>query len=127
LRLFWWDWRETLSIVIVSIEKTRVEFERAQRVEKRFHHDFDGAKDALGYFHPADVVDPLSSILERANVTIATFQKHINEFCEKERGPILERAGVPRAYKYRFLDPLLPPYIFMKSVSNGAQYIRVAR
>jgi hypothetical protein len=77
------------------------------------------AKDALGYFHLADIVEPLSSILGRRNVTIATFQKHINEFCEKERGPILERAGVPRAYKYRFHDPLLPPYIFMKSVSDG--------
>jgi Cdc6-like AAA superfamily ATPase len=77
------------------------------------------AKDALGFFHPADVVIPLNSILERSNVTIATFQKHINEFCEQERGPILERAGVPRAYKYRFYDPLLPPYIFMKAVAEG--------
>jgi hypothetical protein len=78
------------------------------------------AKDALGYFHPTDAVAPLSLILKRENVIIATFQKHMNEFCEKERGPVLERSGVPRAYKYRFHDPLLPPYIFMTAVANGS-------
>jgi hypothetical protein len=77
------------------------------------------AKDALGYFHPADVVAPLSAILGRSNVSIATFQKHINEFCEAERGPVLERSGLARAYKYRFPDPLLPPFIFMKAVAEG--------
>jgi GTPase SAR1 family protein len=78
------------------------------------------AKDALGYFHPADAVAPLSSILKRENVIIATFQKHMNEFCEKERGPVLERSGVPRAYKYRFHDPMMPPYIFMTAIANGS-------
>jgi hypothetical protein len=77
------------------------------------------AKDALGYFHPADIVQPISAILGRENVTIATFQKHINEFCEAERGRVLERHGSPRAYKYRFHDPLLPPYIFMTALANG--------
>ena len=77
------------------------------------------AQDALGYFHPVDVVQPLSFILGRDNVSIATFQKHINEFCESDRGSILERSGNARAYKYRFYDPLLPPYIFMTSVADG--------
>jgi hypothetical protein len=77
------------------------------------------AKDALGYFHPTDVIRPLAEILGRSNVTISTFQKHINEFCEASRGPVLEREGVPRAYKYRFHDPLLPPYVFMTAVADG--------
>lgn len=77
------------------------------------------AKDALGYFHPSDVLGPLANILDRPNTSIATFQKHINEFCESARGPVLERNGVPRAYKYRFHDPLLPPYIFMTAVARG--------
>jgi len=76
-------------------------------------------KDALGYFHPSDVLDPLGVVLDRENVTIATFQKHITDFCESSRGPILERSGVSRAYKYRFLDPLLPPFIFMTAMSAG--------
>jgi len=76
------------------------------------------AKDALGYFHPSDIVRPLSTILSRNNVVIATFQKHINEFCEEPRGKVLERHGAPRSYKYRFRDPLLPPYIFMTALSK---------
>ena len=77
------------------------------------------AKDALGFFRPADVVHPLSAILNRKGVKIATFQKHINELCEETRGPILERAGVPRAYRYRFRDPLMPPYVFMTAMATG--------
>lgn len=77
------------------------------------------AKDALGYFYPADVVKPLCEVLQRNNVTIATFQKHLNEFRQADRGPILERAGNPRSYRYRFRDPLLPPFIFMTAVSDG--------
>lgn len=76
------------------------------------------ARDALGYFYPGDVVEPASIILKRDTVTIATFQKHINEFCEEDRGPILEREGSPRTYKYRFRDPLLPPYIFITAIAN---------
>jgi hypothetical protein len=77
------------------------------------------ARDALGYFHLSDVVVPLSAILQRPNVSIATFQKHTNEFCESERGLVLERAGSPRAYRYRFRDPLLLPFIFMNAASAG--------
>ena len=77
------------------------------------------ARDAIGYFHPSDVVGPLSEILDRPNVTIATFQKHINEFCEEDRGLVLERDGSPRAYKYRFRDPLLLPFIFMNALNEG--------
>jgi hypothetical protein len=32
---------------------------------------------------------------------------------------VLERHGVSRAYKYRFVDPLLPPYIFMTAMAKG--------
>lgn len=77
------------------------------------------AKDALGFFHPSDVVSPLGFTLGRENLQIATFQKHINELCKSERGSVLERNGYPRAYKYRFHDPLMTPYIFMTSVANG--------
>jgi len=77
------------------------------------------AKDDLGYFHSSDLIAPMSQILDRAAVPIAAFQRHIHEFCEKSRAEILEKAGVPRAYKYRFRDPLLPSYVFMKAIAEG--------
>ena len=77
------------------------------------------AKDALGYFHPSDIIEPLKEILQRENVVVATFQRHMNEFCLDSRGPVMERHGAARAYRYRFHDPLLPPYIFMTSLNEG--------
>jgi hypothetical protein len=77
----------------------------------RFH-------DALDYFNPAAVVEPLAKILGRP-VEIATFSSHLSEFCEVKRGSVLERDGQERAYRFRFSDPLLVPFTFMGSVATG--------
>jgi Cdc6-like AAA superfamily ATPase len=75
--------------------------------------------DSWGYFAPSDVVDHLNTILEREDVQIATFTNHLGEFCQPKRGEVLEREGQPRAYRFRFRDPLLVPYIFMDAVATG--------
>lgn len=72
-----------------------------------------------GEFYPSDVVEPLSVILNRDNVTIATCQGHLAEFCEDKRGPILIKEGSPRSYRYRFLEPLLPPFIYMTALRDA--------
>ena len=75
-------------------------------------------QDPLGYFTPASVVSPLSTILDRY-VEIATFNSHLNAFCQSERGNVLERDGMPRAYRFRFHDPMVVPFVFMDAVSIG--------
>jgi Cdc6-like AAA superfamily ATPase len=75
-------------------------------------------RDPLGYFNPAAITEPLSVILGR-HVEIATFSNHLSEFCEPKRGEVLEKAGQARAYRFRFRDPLLVPYIFMEAVGSG--------
>jgi len=72
--------------------------------------------ESMGYFQPASVVGPLERILGRA-VQIATFNGHLAEFMSEKRGRILERAGSPRAYRYRFRDPLLPPHVIMRGIA----------
>jgi Cdc6-like AAA superfamily ATPase len=74
--------------------------------------------DALGYFNPASVVDPLTRILSR-QVEIATFNSHLSEFCQSKRGPVLERIGQSRAYRYRFVDPMVVPFVFMNAVEKN--------
>ncbi|HXM95752.1 MAG TPA: AAA family ATPase [Candidatus Dormibacteraeota bacterium] len=74
--------------------------------------------DALGYFTPGAVVDPLSNVLGRS-AEISTFSNHLSEFCKADRGGVLERTGQARAYRFRFSDPLLVPFIFMDAVNTG--------
>lgn len=74
--------------------------------------------DALGYFNPGAIAEPLSMILAKP-VQIATFSNHLAEFCQVKRGQVLERAGEARAYRFRFRDPLLVPFVFMDAVTNG--------
>jgi Cdc6-like AAA superfamily ATPase len=76
------------------------------------------ARDPLGYFNPAAVAEPLGVVLNRS-VEIATFSNHLSEFCQAKRGEILERTGEARAYRFRFRDPLLVPYVFMEAVATG--------
>jgi Cdc6-like AAA superfamily ATPase len=75
--------------------------------------------DDLGYFQPSSVVAPLSGILPGRKIEIATFNKHLADFCDEKRGAALQRTGQERAYRYRFRNPLLPPYIIIKGIASG--------
>lgn len=74
--------------------------------------------DQMGYFQAVDVVEPLSAILKRG-VQIATFNGHLTEFSSEKRGRVLTRTGTERAYRYRFADPLLLPYVVIRGIASG--------
>ena len=74
--------------------------------------------DELGYFTAGSVRAPMNSIMERP-YAIPAFAKHMNEFCGDERGPILDKIGTRRNYRFRFRNPLLPPYIIMSGIAQG--------
>jgi Cdc6-like AAA superfamily ATPase len=76
------------------------------------------SRDPLGYFNPGTVVEPLTVILGR-KAEVATFTNHLSEFCQAKRGPVLERDGQPRAYRFRFHDPMVVPFVFMDAVATG--------
>ena len=73
--------------------------------------------DDAGYFVPAAVKQQLESILRRS-MTIAQYQNHLNDFSSK-RGDILQKAGTERAYRYRFRQPEMQPYVIMKGLADG--------
>ena len=76
--------------------------------------------DEEGNFVPKDVVQPLASILGPGKrVKIATFQTHLTAFSSVDRGGILEKHGKPRAYKYRFREPKMQPYVIMQGIARG--------
>jgi hypothetical protein len=74
--------------------------------------------DDLGRFRPSDVLPELTNILGR-EIKIANFFPHIEAFCAPERGCILEKKGTTQAFKYRFKEPKMQPYVLMKSVAKG--------
>ena len=74
--------------------------------------------DDEGKFTLKSLIEPLNKILKR-KLEIAGFQSHVAAFCGKDRGNILERTGTPRAYKYRFRDPKMQPYVLMQGINHG--------
>lgn len=73
--------------------------------------------DETGFFMPASVREPYTSILKRP-VEIAHFQGTLQDFAEK-KGSILERMGSARNYRFRFSDPAMQPYVIMRGIRDG--------
>jgi energy-coupling factor transporter ATP-binding protein EcfA2 len=76
--------------------------------------------DDWGNFTPLSVCNPLTKVLNREKeVEIAAFQQHLKNFITEERGKILIRKGRERAYRFRFRDPLMQPYVIMRGIEQG--------
>lgn len=75
-------------------------------------------QDEIGSFTAAAVRNPLSKIMGKER-DIPDFSRHLKSFCSAERGPILERQGSHKNYHYRFIDPMMQPYIITKGVKDG--------
>ncbi len=75
--------------------------------------------DDLGYFAPGDLREPLYKITG-TRLDIPRFARHLKLFCE-ERGPILERKGGERRWRYRFINPRMRPYVIMRALDEGVR------
>lgn len=74
--------------------------------------------DSLGYFAAVDVMPTLSGIMNKAYET-PVFSQHLNAFCENQRGPVLQRTGTNRRFRFRFFNPLMQPYVVMDGIRRG--------
>lgn len=74
--------------------------------------------DEMGYFAAQDVREPIRGITGR-DYDIPSFSQHLNEFTEEKRGPILKKIGTPRRFRFRFLNPLMQPFVVMQGVKRG--------
>jgi hypothetical protein len=75
--------------------------------------------DDLGYFASGDVRAPLSAIMDRP-YEIPAFSRHLNELSDAtgDRGPVLQKAGTTRKFRFRFINPLLQPYVVLRGLSE---------
>ena len=69
----------------------------------------------MGEFAANDLRQPLKQISGR-DYEIASFTRHLTEFCEEKRGNILIKSGEKRSYRYRFADPLMQPFVSMQGI-----------
>ena len=74
--------------------------------------------DELGYFAAQDVRLPLSEILGR-KVEIANYAQHLSDFRDDKRGPVLQRIGEKRRFRFRFKNPLMQPFVVMQGFANS--------
>jgi Cdc6-like AAA superfamily ATPase len=75
--------------------------------------------DEQGYFISAAVREPLSEITGK-EYDIPGFSQHLDKFSSDEsRGPVLEKAGTSRRFRFRFRNPLLQPYVIMRGLADG--------
>ena len=74
--------------------------------------------DEYGYFTSADLTTPMSVMLGKACYASA-FSQHLSGLCENRRGPALQRVGDAGAYKYKFKNAILRPYVIMKGLETN--------
>ncbi|HUV86034.1 MAG TPA: AAA family ATPase [bacterium] len=74
--------------------------------------------DEYATFRAKDVEIPLSDILGQ-KVDITKFSYHLGKLINPDRGPLLERIGGKGRHRYRFLNPLMIPYIVLKGRERG--------
>jgi Cdc6-like AAA superfamily ATPase len=74
--------------------------------------------DSLGYFSAVDVRHQLAEIMGK-RYEIPAFSQHLNAFCESKRGPVLQRVGTTRRYRFRFVNPLMQPFVIMDGLKKG--------
>lgn len=76
------------------------------------------ASDERGFFSSRSVQEALSRLLKR-RVIQQTVAFHLGKLTEPSRGPLLQRIGPERRYRYRFLNPIMRPFVLIKATSDG--------
>lgn len=74
--------------------------------------------DDLGYFAASDVRRPLSEIMKKP-YDIPAFSRHLNDFCLPVKGEVLQKVGTPRKYRFRFVNPLLQPFVVIDGLAKN--------
>lgn len=76
------------------------------------------ATDDMGFFAAADVREPMQKLTGK-RYDIPAFSRHLNDFCAPSKGPVLQKQGSPRRYRFRFINPLMQPFVIMHGRANG--------
>ena len=73
--------------------------------------------DDMGTFAAQDVRSPMQLVTGKP-YDIPSFAQHLNEFSDSKRGNILQKMGESRRFRYRFTNPLMPPFVIMRGFAD---------
>lgn len=73
--------------------------------------------DDMGRFAAQDVRGPMQVVTGK-NYDIPAFAQHLNDFSDEKRGNILKKMGVSHRFRYRFTNPLMPPFVIMRGFAD---------
>jgi hypothetical protein len=73
--------------------------------------------DDMGTFAAQDARTPLRVVTGKP-YEIPTFAQHLNDFSDPKRGNILKKMGESRRFRYRFTNPLMPPFVIMRGFTD---------
>jgi hypothetical protein len=59
------------------------------------------------------------SKITQKSYEIPGFARHLSKFCEQQRGPVLQKTGRRKLFRYRFQNPLLQPFVIMRGLKAG--------
>ncbi|MDE0331134.1 MAG: hypothetical protein OXL41_04635 [Nitrospinae bacterium] len=74
--------------------------------------------DDLGYFSAASVRAPLNTIVPDRSYDIPNYARHLKLLSGPDRGGLFDRVGEKRRLRYRFISPLMRPYIVMRGIDD---------
>ena len=74
--------------------------------------------DELGRFQASAISEPLARIKGK-KIPQSNYAFHMNLFCQEERGPILERVGEARNYRYHFKEAIMQPFVVIRGLQKG--------
>lgn len=119
------DMAQATADVVLNVHNVGSAYHKATRSpQKKSRYDIAllafalAPVDELGFFTAADVRDGMSLLLGKT-VDIPDYKHYLTEFCEDRRGPVLQRIGESRRYRYRFRDPLMQPYVIINAFGTG--------
>lgn len=72
-------------------------------------------RDDLGRFNAKSVADRLS-VITGDQYAVPAFAYHLDEFCQDNRGKILDKIGRRRQFSFRFRDSLMEAFVVLKSL-----------
>jgi hypothetical protein len=75
-------------------------------------------KDNLGRFS-AKSIAPILAEVAGEKYDVPAFSYHLNEFCEKSRGPILKKIGQTRRFTFRFVEAMMESYAILEGKSRN--------